>query len=274
MGTRKLGRFSESAIKPLNGTPVLTYHGFTGGNESHARRRELKYSISSFLFQEHMRFLQDACFASQTVPDFWAARAGSQSQQTVVLSFDDGRSSDYEIAFPMLLEAAMTATFFVNTSTVGRSGYLTWSRIDEMQRFGMSFQSHSHEHVYLSRIPEPDLQRQLHLSKLSIEEHTGAPVQFLAAPYGDVSSSVVQAASEAGYSAVCTSHSWPARPGRPTINRIVVYGSSTIERFRRLVACDRCVYTGRVARQTCLYLVKELLFLCRNPARQEQPAAL
>lgn len=263
----------HSVLKPLSGTPVLTYHGFNTGDESHAKRRERKYSIDPALFRQQINFLSQEKFETKDLPDFWASRRGAGSHRSVVLSFDDGRSSDYEIAFPTLLDANMTATFFVNTATIGTPGFLSWSQVEEMRRFGMSFQSHSHKHVYLSRIPRQEMQQQLRLSKVSLEEHTGWPVEFLAAPYGDVSRPVVQSASEIGYRALCTSYNWPAQPGRPTLSRIVVYGSTTLDLFRRLVARDPYLYTGRVARQACLYLAKELFFLCRNPARQEQRAA-
>lgn len=259
MGTRK-----------LDGTPVLIYHGFTD-SEPHVHGREAKYSISGLLFRQHIQFLRDEGFSTTTaIPEFWAGPPVSHVRKTALLSFDDGRASDYEVAFPVLLEARMLATFFVNSANVGTPGYLTWSQINEMHRFGMSFQSHGHDHVYLSRIPKSELKKQLLTSRLMVEDRTGAAVRFIAAPYGDMNRSVLSTACDLGYSAVCTSYNWPAQPGRTKINRVVVYGDSRIDLFRKIVCCDPALYAARVARQTCMHIAKELYFLYRDPARRNQ----
>ena len=65
---------------------------------------------------------------------------GKEQVQTLLKTFDDGRATDYEVAFPLLLAAGVRAEFFVNTATIERAGHLTWSQIMEMHRAGMSFQ--------------------------------------------------------------------------------------------------------------------------------------
>jgi peptidoglycan/xylan/chitin deacetylase (PgdA/CDA1 family) len=165
-----------------------------------------------------------------------------------VLTFDDGRAADYEVAFPLLLAAGARGEFFINTAKVGRPGYLTWSRIDEMHRAGMSFQSHSHDHIPLPTLPARLLRNQIRTSKRLIEDFLGRGVDFLAAPHGLVDRRVVDAAQDAGYRAVCVSRGWPARPGGDVVSRVTVLRDTTDAQFGAILARQPQAYLPAVAR--------------------------
>ena len=139
--------------------------------------------------------------------DAWAPHEEGErsARPAVVLTFDDGRAADYEIAFPILLAAGARAEFFINTARVGQPGYLTWARIAEMHRAGMSLQSHAHDHVALPALSPRLLKNELKTSKRLIEDFLGRAVDFLAAPHSPLDRRVVDAAQEAGYHAVCAS---------------------------------------------------------------------
>jgi len=124
---------------------------------------------------------------------------GPVSGRGVVVSFDDGRSSDYEIAFPELAARGLRAELFISPSRIGQAGFLTWAQVREMDRCGLSFQSHSYDHVALPLLSSSSLVSQLRESKREIEDRTGRGVDFLAAPYGLVSRRVIEAAHGEGY---------------------------------------------------------------------------
>lgn len=166
----------------------------------------------------------------------------------VVLTFDDGRSADYEVAFPLLLAAGVRAEFFVNTATIGQLGYLTWSRIVEMHRAGMSFQSHAHDHVVLPGLATWALKHELQSSKRRIEDRVGRAVDFVSAPHGLVDRRVVDVAYEAGYRAVCASRGWPARPGDSLVNRVVIRRDTTETQFSAILAREPRAYVPAIAR--------------------------
>jgi len=184
----------------------------------------------------------------------------------VVLTFDDGLASHYEVAYPLLSRIGAKAEFFVNTATIGHPGYLTWPHIMEMHRAGMSFQSHGHDHVDLSRLSLRSLERRVVDSKHLIEDRLGCAVDFLAIPYGLVNNRVMEAALEAGYRAVCDSGGWPARPGGRRICRVPIYGHTTLREFRRLLSGNALTYAARQARALFVALPKRLL-LHLAPAR-------
>src|SRR5262249_42598257 len=197
---------------------------------------------------------------------------GRSARPSVVLTFDDGRAADYEIAFPILLAAGMRAEFFINTAHVGQPGYLTWARITEMHRAGMSFQSHRPDPVALPALSARLLRNELRTSKRLIEDFLGRGVDFLAAPHSLVDRRVVDAAQEAGYQAVCASRGWPAQPGDAVVNRITVLRDTTAGQFGALIARQPQAYVGAVARALVTRLQQRVTLKLRPPHLDAQPS--
>jgi peptidoglycan/xylan/chitin deacetylase (PgdA/CDA1 family) len=182
--------------------------------------------------------------------DAWAPHElGERAPRpAVVLTFDDGRAADYDVAFPLLLAAGVRAEFFINTARIGRPGYLTWARIAEMHRAGMSFQSHAHDHVALPALSTQLLRNELRTSKRLLEDFLGRGVDFVAAPHSLVDRRVVDAAQDAGYHAVCASRGWPARPGDAVVSRITVLRDTNDAQFGAIVARHPLGYVPAAAR--------------------------
>jgi len=249
---------------------VFLYHGLTRSSAPPCPLRERKYRVSATQFRDQLALIRRGGRHVVLLRELWNTTEVSKRQNLqVALTFDDGNSSDYEIAFPLLLEAGFRAEFFVNTATVGTKGFLNWQQISEMQRAGMSFQSHSHDHVYLSRLSLGETERQLKLSKQILEARLGCEVEFVALPYGDMSSETVAVAMSTSYRALCTSWSWPARPGTNLVNRVVIYSSTGQRAFTELLAGRPVRYASRTAREVALFLPKRVLLRFLRP----QPVA-
>ena len=241
----------------LSGLPVFLYHGLT--REEH-RSREWKYLVSETEFTRQLGELRGGGYRTFLLREIWHGTQGSNNGSLpAVLTFDDGLASGYELAYPLLLEAGIQADFFINPSTIGQKGFLSWQQIHEMQTNGMSFQSHGYDHVDLSRLPLSELRRQLRDSKERLEDRIGAPVEFLAVPSGMVNRQVVELAIQEGYRAVCNSRSWPARPGSETVNRVPIFGRTTLRDFGRFLARRPLPYAARVARAAAVYFPKRLV---------------
>jgi peptidoglycan/xylan/chitin deacetylase (PgdA/CDA1 family) len=243
----------------LHGAPVLMYHGMGASIPGDVDSRERRYWLSPESFARQLEQIRAAGQRIRTLHDVWARPDHQPRLSPVVLTFDDGRVSDYAVAFPLLLAARAVAEFFVNTATIGRPGYLTWGQAAEMRRAGMSFQSHAHDHVVLPGLPRHLLANQLRTSKQLLEDRLGGRVDFLAAPYGLFDRSVVAAAREVGYRAVCTSLAWPARPLAPTINRVAVFRDTTEQRLAAILRRQASGYVPAAARAALLYLPKRVL---------------
>lgn len=84
------------------------------------------------------------------------------------------------------------------------SAILTWREIEIAARRGVSFGSHTIDHVRVGRIDDANVRDQLLRSKQEIERHTGKACHHLCYPNGDFSDSAVQIARECGYVSAVT----------------------------------------------------------------------
>jgi len=243
----------------MGSVPVLIYHGLTSGAEPVDLRVD-KYWVRDETFRTQLRLLWGGRHRTALLGELWNdPEAPPRARSAVVLTFDDGRASDYESAFPLLLDAGARAEFFVNTATIGQPGYLDWSRMREMQKAGMSFQSHGHHHVAMIALADRQIEWQLVASKARLEDGLGTRVDFVAVPYGLASRRIVDLALRVGYRGVCTSRHWPARVGASVVNRAAIHRDTPPRHFARLLRRERRAYLGELLRGVLTWAPKRLL---------------
>jgi hypothetical protein len=68
----------------------------------------------------------------------------------VILTFDDGRASIYDIVFPLLRAADIRATLYVIGGYVGGAGYLTKQQLSELHCLGWDIANHTYRHTRLA----------------------------------------------------------------------------------------------------------------------------
>lgn len=233
----------------LPGVPMFNYHGLAESIPVETPVIATQFCLSASKFRSHLAHIRDNGFQPvllDTLKDRTAH--ATHSSRNVALTFDDGLMTDYAAGLPLLEEFGMKATFFLNTATVGRVGYLDWSKVVEMQRLGMSIQSHSHRHVDLTVLPTAALDAELAESKKRLEDRLGTRVEFLAAPCGLLNRRVVERAIAAGYHAVCSTRCLPARPGSTVLTRITLHRGILIGEFHSLLAGEIWPYARRLSR--------------------------
>lgn len=229
--------------------PVFNYHGLTESFAAGIPQAEQMFWLTPAQFGAHLAHIREARFRVLLLEELTEDGPVSKGEpRSVVVTFDDGLASDYEFAFPLLTKSDLRAIFFVNTSTVGQAGHLTWSQIAEMHRAGMSIQSHSHHHLDLTVLPTPALESELTDSKRRLEDHLGSPVKYLAAPHGLVSRRVVRSALANGYQAVCSTRCLPANPRSKVLTRITLHRDITPDGFHAFLTGEVSGYARRLGR--------------------------
>ncbi len=140
-----------------------------------------------------------------------ALRRWGYQTMPIILTFDDGYRSTYEIAWPLLQRHGSTATVFLVSDLIGKTNawdadeiqepLLGPAEIAEMRAGHIEFGSHTKTHAALTTLPLPRAQAELRDSRTALERLVGDPVRVLCYPYGKHNSAVRALAREAGYEA-------------------------------------------------------------------------
>lgn len=124
---------------------------------------------------------------------------------SVVLTFDDGSVSDYDVAFPLLCEYKFPASFFITTDFVGNKGYMQWNMIRELKNNHMEIGSHTCSHPFLPALPADKIFKELYNSRNILEDKLGSKIDMLSLPHGSFNRTTVDMAFKSGYRIICTS---------------------------------------------------------------------
>jgi peptidoglycan/xylan/chitin deacetylase (PgdA/CDA1 family) len=215
---QKRARPEDRAPTPA-GLAILMYHAL-GAHRS-------AISIPPSTFEWQMRWLHDRRYA--VVPLSTLAkrlRAGERpAGPTAVITFDDGMSSVYTTAFPVLARYRFPATVFIVSGYCGKSNdwpsqpaavprhaLISWSQIREMDRYGLEFGAHTVTHPLLDRLTPDELSDEVVGSKTMIEDALGHAVELFAYPYGRFNDAV-KALVRRTYLAACGTRLGLVRPG-------------------------------------------------------------
>jgi peptidoglycan/xylan/chitin deacetylase (PgdA/CDA1 family) len=242
--------------------PVLMYHGVskTAERDKRARSTNPAYCLSTRAFREQMNWLAENRFPTlslQTLLD----QQSLHDNKAVVITFDDGWLNNYTEAFPILKERGLSATVFVATGFIGRSGYMNWNQLKEMSRGGVSIQSHTVNHRPLDGLNKIEIRHELVSSREAIENRLGLPVHFLSLPHGMANNEVLAIAGEAGYKGICTSepgytHTYGSLPLFRRINVSDRYG---INVFVKIVQSDQTIVRTLIGSKKMKNLLKKVI---------------
>ncbi len=199
--------FEKSALS--NNVTVFIYHRF--GEDKYPST-----NVTIERFAEQLDYLKSNNYnvISLSVLFELLKKGEKLPRKSVVITIDDGYKSVYEKAWPLLKSFGYPFTVFIYSKATDNKhwDYMTWEQIKELQGQGVDFQDHSYAHNRMGTIP--DGMDKAHYSKWIrddllksyklIEKNLGHKPEFLALPYGEYNSTVVEVARDIGYNAVFT----------------------------------------------------------------------
>lgn len=184
-----------------NKIPILTYH-----NIDKVVMNDI-YTISLSKFKEHIDWLSKEGYSTISLNNFidWQSDSNNFPEKIIIITFDDGHRSCYELALSILKKYGFKATFFITTSWIGKEHYLRWDDIKTMKEMGMEFGSHSYSHTPLTQLSDREIHNELKVSKIELEENLNITIDFLSIPGGFFNDKIKKIAKELGYKAILTS---------------------------------------------------------------------
>lgn len=215
------------------------------------------FSVPQQAFADQLSMIEELGFRGCSIADALDAPGTPR----VAISFDDGDLGQATRGFPALAERGMTATFFITTSWVDTPKYASWNQLREMRAAGMSIQSHSHTHPYLSELDEKALRVELRRSRELLDEQLGQTTTEIGLPGGDrPRGSLRRLLAEEGYRVVSTS-TWGLNQDVDTtgvryIRRCTVQGTPEEALFRSMLTGDSWLALKKQSRYGVLNFVR------------------
>ena len=218
---------------------VFMFHAI--GSDKELLGSDPHYSFSLDKFEQFIR----QCGGCRSLKDSISGDAAKN-----IITFDDGHISNFKAAQIINDTNGGTADFFINPNTVSTPNFLSWSQLQEMNNMGMSIQSHSLDHLYLSDMTIDEQRRQLEVSKKTIEDKLGVAVTILAPPGGRFNQETIRLCHELGYEHLSVSE--PGRwSGSYISKRIAVYQNTKV---KELLGCNKAL-SAYLINQTLKYRV-------------------
>jgi len=163
------------------GVLSIMYHRF---NES-------KYpstNIMMEIFDQHMRLIKNSKFSffhpNQFVEEFNIPK----KDKKILLTIDDAFTSFYEEAWPYLKMNKIPFILFVSTEAIGKSGYMNWSQIKEIEKSGLGIIGHhSHSHEYLIDVSIDEFVNDIEVANKIFLNNLGYIPSLFSYPFGEYS---------------------------------------------------------------------------------------
>ena len=134
----------------------------------------------------------------------------------LMITFDDGKKSNYTVAKDLLNEYGFTGYFFISPDLVGTKDYMSWEEIKQLQKEGHIIGSHTCTH---HRFNESDnyevLEYEIVKSKEKIQDATGEQINIFCWCGGEEKHYTYEAAKkikQAGYKFSFMTNSYPVKP--------------------------------------------------------------
>jgi peptidoglycan/xylan/chitin deacetylase (PgdA/CDA1 family) len=230
--------------------PALLYHHFA--SKKHRPHDTLGnydpvYFCYDTAFDEQMKYLYDEGYTTISLDDFVAFQNGKKRlpPKPIIVTFDDGFMSNYVFAFPILKKYGMTATIFVTLDPTAENfkkyaqvdSPLTHEQIREMSEYGISIESHSMTHPYLSRLTSEVIRWELDESKKRLQEMLKKSIHYIAIPSGAYDRTVKQLVKETGYrAAFCMLKGTNNKNSDPfALRRLVIGRDYSLGDFRKIL---------------------------------------
>ena len=231
---------------------VLMYHQIVPNGKSEnwipSSLADKNYGVTLKNFKNQLKAISENGFQvkslSSWIKSFSSDSSSHTNLPTIIITFDDGYSTDFDLAFPELERLNFPSTFFISTEKIDSPGMMTFNMINKISKNPLfCLGSHGATHRFLTSLNEYECRNEL-LKSLSmirdINLAAGRPYFYpidLSAPGGRTNSAVRKIAFQLGFRSQFTSAPGILKYGEDlfSIPRLPVMSSYTVDAFIKLL---------------------------------------
>lgn len=234
-----LSFFNKGGLKSggYQTVPILSYYRLS-------KNKPGKSAITQDDFKAQMKYLKDNAYHVITLDQLLSFLDYREQipEKSVVITFDDGWISTYDIAFPILKQYGFPATIFIYTDFVGGGKAMSWEHIQKLSQAGFDIQCQTKTHRNLTVLKNKEsfkqyfnsLELEISYPKKLLQKKLNKECNCLAYPYGKTNNLVIAMLKKYGYRAAFTvdNKSNPFFIDKYKIGRSAIYGKYNIEKFK------------------------------------------
>lgn len=199
---------------PANKVSILLYHQIGDKPNTHTN---LDCFCNTTEFHRQMEFLMNSDYEVISLTKALDLIFNKRiiDSKYVVLTFDDGCESFYDITFPILEKFNFPSTIYPVAGYFGK--YASWSKINnpdlkilsksmlvELNKLGVEIGAHTMDHVKLTHQKRRDAITQIKDSKETLEQLLGENICSFAYPHGNFNEEIIEITREAGFTNALT----------------------------------------------------------------------
>ena len=139
-------------------------------------------------FKKHIEIIENQNMEFVNPKNFKLDLYQNKDKRKILLTIDDGYTSFYKNAWPILKEKKIPFILFISTREVGAPGYMNWEEIKKIsaEQF-VEIGNHSHTHEYLVDEDIKDIEKDILTSINIFKKNLGKNSEFFSYPFGEYS---------------------------------------------------------------------------------------
>jgi len=239
---------------------ILNYHQIIEDNKLKESTKLSRFSVTQTDFISQIRLIKSKNIPIVSLSD-WVKNNCSDGL-SILLTFDDGNKSDYEIVYKTLKKEKVTATFFPILSKINTKNGINWSQLKEMADNGFIIGSHGVNHLNLLKLSEKESSFELEESKKRIEDNINHNVCYLSLPFGMYNSKILALSAQAKYHIVLSTRvKLNAALDSFLLHRLNMKRNISLGEFEKIISLNKRVIKRKKIISSVSFLVKKRLNL-------------
>ena len=159
-------------------------------------------------FKKHLEVIESQNIEFVNPADFELDLSQKKKKRKILLTIDDGYTSFYENAWPILKEKKIPFILFISTREVGAPGYMNWDEIRKISKENfVEIGNHSHTHEYLVDENFDKIKEDIVTSINIFKKNLGKNSDFFSYPFGEYSLEFKKIIKDLGFKYALGQHS-------------------------------------------------------------------